>query len=286
MTKMSFADSIALDMKKALDANKPLFARYAKEEECSEESSSMDARDSGGEAGGKGLYPTAPAYDKGNAKDSASDESSSMDARDSGGEAGGKGLYPAAPAYDKGNADDNANAASQAEIAKMLEDAQKMGKNVQQMAADIVSHISQHPNLDAAMQQKADDNEHFGSGEHQSDLSAYPDSHSADDTQMADALDKAASYLLTASAMLDQVGLEKSASLSLRIASFVVEAKKKKMEKSKAKKDSKSSGKKSDSKSSKSDKNDARAKKKKDEKSSKSDSKSSKSDSKSSKKSK
>src|SRR6185436_16032743 len=73
------------------------------------------------------------------------------------------------------------------------------------------------------------------------------------------ALDVAIDSLLTASAALDRAGLERGSSLSLKLASLVVEAKKKEDSK---KKDSKKSN--SDSKK-KSDSNDARAKKKKEE---------------------
>jgi hypothetical protein len=59
--------------------------------------------------------------------------------------------------------------------------------------------------------------------------------------KISSAFDIAIDGLLTASAALDSVGFEKSASLSLRIASFVAEAKKKEKEKKSGKKDEKSS---------------------------------------------
>ena len=90
------------------------------------------------------------------------------------------------------------------------------------------------------------------------------------------AFDVAIDSLLTASAALDKVGFEKGSSFSLKLASIVVEAKKKEKAKAKAKKDSKTS---KDSKSSKDSK-----KTSKDSKSSK-DSKTSKDAGKSSKKS-
>lgn len=86
------------------------------------------------------------------------------------------------------------------------------------------------------------------------------DSSYADDMESS-AFDVAIDSLLTASAALDNVGMEKSAALSLKLASIVVEAKKKEKDSKKSKKDSK-----------KSDSNDARSKKKDD---SKKDSKSS-----------
>jgi hypothetical protein len=90
------------------------------------------------------------------------------------------------------------------------------------------------------------------------------------------AFDVAIDSLLTASAALDKVGFEKGSSFSLKLASIVVEAKKKEKAKAKSKKDSKTS---KDSKSSKDSK-----KTSKDSKSSK-DSKTSKDSGKSSKKS-
>lgn len=78
------------------------------------------------------------------------------------------------------------------------------------------------------------------------------DDSDADDVSLA--LDTAVASLLSASAALDAVGFEKSASLSLKLASFVVEAKKKGDDKKKAKKkkeeDSKGSKKSKDSKKS------------------------------------
>jgi hypothetical protein len=72
--------------------------------------------------------------------------------------------------------------------------------------------------------------------------------NSADDGSLA--LQAAVASLLTASAALDEAGFEKTASLSLKLATFVSEAKKKKdMKKSKDSKDSKKSTK--DSKDSK-----------------------------------
>jgi hypothetical protein len=65
------------------------------------------------------------------------------------------------------------------------------------------------------------------------------DECAADDEKVSSAFDIAIDGLLTASAALDSVGLEKTSTLSLKIASFVVEAKKKE----KAKKDEKKSGK-------------------------------------------
>ena len=62
--------------------------------------------------------------------------------------------------------------------------------------------------------------------------SSDSDSSSADDEDMKSsaAFDVAIDSLLTASAALDNVGMEKTASLSLKLASLVVEAKKKKNE--------------------------------------------------------
>lgn len=80
-------------------------------------------------------------------------------------------------------------------------------------------------------------------------------------------LDEAFAHLLNASALLDAVGFEKSAALSLNLAGFLVEAKKKVKDKKKKKKDSKSksSGKSNSSSKSSKDSNDARAKKKKED---------------------
>lgn len=134
--------------------------------------------------------------------------------------------------------------------------------------------------------QKADDaNNHVGSGApkfddkklyndkaHADDGSQYSDSSMADDEAVL-AFDTAIGNLLSASSALDAAGLVKSATLSLELAQFVVEAKKKMKDKKKLKKKKMDSGKsKSDSKKSDSKKSDSK----------KSDSK--KSDSKSTKK--
>lgn len=67
------------------------------------------------------------------------------------------------------------------------------------------------------------------------------DSSSADDLSVSAAFDVAIDSLLTASAALDQVGLEKSSAFSLKLATLVVEAKKKEKDSKKSKKsDSKS----------------------------------------------
>ena len=99
----------------------------------------------------------------------------------------------------------------------------------------------------------ADDaHNHFGTGAPKfDDSSKYSDSSEADDEAVL-AFDQAIGSLLSASAALDAAGLEKSASLSLHLANFVVEAKKK------AKKKKKSDSKKSDSKKSDSKKSDSK----------------------------
>jgi hypothetical protein len=80
---------------------------------------------------------------------------------------------------------------------------------------------------DSSDSSSADDNDAKKKKEESSDSS---DSSSADDEDMksSTAFDVAIDSLLTASAALDNVGMEKSASLSLKLASLVVEAKKKK----------------------------------------------------------
>jgi hypothetical protein len=100
-----------------------------------------------------------------------------------------------------------------------------------------------------------------------SDEEKEEDKSAADDMAVEAGLTQAFGHLITASDTLDKIGFEKSAELSLSIASFLVEAKKKVQDskKSKKKKDSKSSG------SSSSSKKDSGSKK--DEKSSKSKSK-------------
>lgn len=101
---------------------------------------------------------------------------------------------------------------------------------------------------------KADDNE-VSSSDSSSDSSCADDedvkdsSCSADDTMESAAFDVAIDSLLTASAALDSLGMEKSATVSLKLASLIVEAKKvdkkeKDSKKSKKEKDSKKSMKK------------------------------------------
>jgi hypothetical protein len=87
------------------------------------------------------------------------------------------------------------------------------------------------------------------------------DSSSADDMEVSAAFDVAIDSLLTASAALDHVGLDRGSVLTLKIASLVVEAKKEDKKKKKDKKDEK---KKSDDKkkpASKSDSQSAKDKK-------------------------
>ena len=110
------------------------------------------------------------------------------------------------------------------------------------------------------------------------------DCSSSEEGKTSEAFNVAIDSLLTASAALDSVGMDKSASFSLKLASLVVEAKakakkedKKKSDKKKSdKKDSKKDSKKPSSSSSKSskDKNDARKAKKAPPKGSSSSSKS------------
>ncbi len=126
--------------------------------------------------------------------------------------------------------------------------------------------------------QKADDNNHVGIGAPKfDDKKLYNDKAHADDGSMADddatlAFDTAIGNLLSASSALDAAGMIKSATLSLELAQFVVEAKKKmkdkkklkkkKMDSGKSKSDSKKSdSKKSDSKKSDSKKSDSKSKK-------------------------
>lgn len=128
----------------------------------------------------------------------------------------------------------------------------------------------------------ADDSDDENSADDSDDESDADDSDecSADDEKVSSALDIAIDGLLTASAALDSVGFEKSSTLSLKIASFVVEAKKKEKEKKSkkpnpfAKKKDKSSSKSSGKSSSKGDSNSAKDKKS-DKKSGKSSSSSS-----------
>jgi len=92
------------------------------------------------------------------------------------------------------------------------------------------------------------------------------DTSSADDEDLKSsaAFDVAIDSLLTASAALDTVGLERSASVSLKLASLVVEAKKKKEDKKKkSKKESKKESKKDTKKTEKKEtkKNDSKSKK-------------------------
>lgn len=111
---------------------------------------------------------------------------------------------------------------------------------------------------------------------------ADDEDNASDDIKSSAAFDVAIDSLLTASAALDAVGMEKSATFSLKLASLVVEAKKKEKESKKSKKDSKDS--KDSKKSSKSDSQSAKDKKS-DKKSDKKDSKSTSSSSSSSSKS-
>lgn len=97
------------------------------------------------------------------------------------------------------------------------------------------------------------------------------DECSADDEKISSAFDIAIDGLLTASAALDSVGFEKSSTLSLKIASFVVEAKKKEKankDKKKSKKPNPFAKKKDNSSSSKSSKKPAKKDEKKSGKSS------------------
>jgi cobalamin biosynthesis Mg chelatase CobN len=132
-----------------------------------------------------------------------------------------------------------------------------------------------------ARKKKKDDSEDSSSAfdgavdEHNASDMEEEDKSCADDSEdlESSALDVAIDSLLTASAALDRAGLEKGSSLSLKLASLVVEAKKKDEKK---KSDSK---KKSDPKKSSKDSNDARAKKKKEDDKKKSSSSGKKSDS-------
>lgn len=112
------------------------------------------------------------------------------------------------------------------------------------------------------------------------------DSSAADDEEkVSSAFDVAIDSLLTASAALDHVGLGRGSALSLKLASLVVEAKKKDKDSKKSKKDSKDS-KKTDSHSAKDKKHDSKKSDSKDSKKSDSHSaKDKKHDSKDSKKS-
>jgi len=97
------------------------------------------------------------------------------------------------------------------------------------------------------------------------------DSSMADDNdeKVSSAFDVAIDSLLTASAALDNVGLVRGASLSLKLASLVVEAKKKEKDSKKSKKDSKKDSKdskKSDTHSAKDKKSDSKDSKKSDSK--------------------
>ena len=111
---------------------------------------------------------------------------------------------------------------------------------------------------DTDSQSAKDSNDHFGSGEPKfDDSSKYSDSSDADD-EVVVALNQAISGLLSASAALDAAGLVKSATLSLDLAQFVVEAKKKAKKKKKKSDSKKSDSKKSDSKKSDSKKSDSK----------------------------
>src|ERR1700722_1506545 len=87
-------------------------------------------------------------------------------------------------------------------------------------------------NFEKSDESSADDNEARKKKEE--------DSSSADDLQPSVAFDVAIDSLLTASAALDSLGLDRGSSFALKIASFVVNAKKKEKESKKSKKDSKS----------------------------------------------
>lgn len=95
------------------------------------------------------------------------------------------------------------------------------------------------------------------------------DDGAADDLEVAAAYDVAIDSLLSASAALDSVGLDRGSVLTLKIASLVVEAKKKEKDSKKSKKDSKKDSKKSDKKDSQSAKDKKSDSKKDDKKDSK-----------------
>lgn len=144
-------------------------------------------------------------------------------------------------------------------------------------------------NADADDESEADDesdaedaNNDAGSSESEHDKGRY-DTDGSRYGDVTASLDEAFAHLLSASAVLDTIGFEKSSAMSLNLAGFLVEAKKKVKDKKKGKsKDS--SGKGSSGKSGKSSKDLNDAKKKKDSKSSGSSSSSSSSSSSKSKK--
>lgn len=138
-------------------------------------------------------------------------------------------------------------------VAQDVNDAKK--KDLDEDCSDVDDNDAKKKHSDADSDEDcsdADDADDNDARKHDSD----EDDSDADDMSLA--LDTAVASLLSASAALDAVGFEKSASLSLKLASFVLEAKKKSDAKKKSKKDSKKSDKKD---SKKSDSNAAKDKK-------------------------
>jgi hypothetical protein len=81
----------------------------------------------------------------------------------------------------------------------------------------------------------ADDSSSADDNDARSNAKSSDDESSADDMEVDAGFDVAIDSLLTASAALDAVGMEKSSAFSLKIASLVVEAKKKEKDKKKSK---------------------------------------------------
>jgi len=123
---------------------------------------------------------------------------------------------------------------------------------------------------DNAAKDKDDEGDSSYAKDHSDGDSSDASDGSSDDSKHSAAFDVAIDSLLTASAALDSVGMEKSASFSLKLASLVVEAKKKdkkdkkdsnfkKMMDAKKKKKMMDDKKKSDSKKSDSKKSDSKS---------------------------
>jgi len=146
------------------------------------------------------------------------------------------------------------------------EDDMHSAKDSSKDSSDEDTHSAKDSSKDSSKEDThsaKDSNDHFdtsGSGKvemSKEDKSKYA-SDESDEVELA--LDTALGNLLSASSAFDAAGFEKSASLTLELANFVVEAKKKADKKKKSKKsdkkDSKKDSKKSDSK--KSDKKDSK----------------------------